>query len=189
MSYVSQSTCDPAGGEGQLDELLRRAVAGEELARNQLLVALLPRLRDQVRRLLNFVCRDAESDVLCSVVRRICQHTAARLPPTTSEFNFWVGRIVRNRCNDEWRYWVRRPGALPPNVAGKAGDDRLILVWPALQLLPDRDRRVLEETFYENKSSDEIGATMGLSEGAVRVLRHRALKRLAALLEKSHDHE
>jgi RNA polymerase sigma factor (sigma-70 family) len=175
--------------QAHLEDLLRRAVNGDELARNELLLALLPRVRGQVTRSLNGPCRDARSDVVCSVVRRLCACTAAHYPPTLDHFRRWVGRIVGNRCIDEWRRWFKRMEQLPSDVPDGAQDSRLLLVWPALQLLPDRHRQVLEQTFYEDKSSRQIGVALGLREGTVNVIRHRALKKLGALLEKCDDHQ
>ena len=186
----------------QLEELLKKAIAGDEKARNQLLEALLPRLRDQVRRTLNAACRDARSDVLCSVVRRVC---AAPLPPTLPHFLGMIGLIVRNRCHDEWGKWKRdrlvAPLADPEGVPGthegeaeaaareKEKERKILLMWSALQLLKDHHRQVLEDTYYARMSSKDIGAKMGLGEGAVRVLRCRALKELRQLMEKCDANE
>jgi RNA polymerase sigma-70 factor (ECF subfamily) len=173
-----------------LEQLLGRAVAGDEAARNQLLEALLPRLRDQVQRRLKVPYRGTASDVLNSVVRPVINQSAP-LPSTLPHFLAWVGVIVRNRCNEEGRRWVKRPCALPDEVPDTEEDKdrRAVLVWGALQLLPDRDRRVLEQTFYDRMSSAEIGAGMGLGAGAVNVLRFRALKKLRVLLENRHGNE
>jgi RNA polymerase sigma-70 factor (ECF subfamily) len=171
--------------------LLGQAVAGDTKARNQLLESLLPRFRNQVRRSLNVHCADAQSDVLLSVVRRVCAQSAS-LPPTLPRFLAWVGAIVRNRCHDKWREWKGQPAQLGPQVdvaeSEEKKDGRSALVWTALQLLPEeRYRTVLEHTFYGRMSAKEIGNDMGVSEGAVRILRHRALKKMRALLEKRHE--
>jgi RNA polymerase sigma-70 factor (ECF subfamily) len=51
-----------------------------------------------------------------------------------------------------------------------------------LQALAERDRVVLLLTFYAERTAPQIAATLGLSPGAVRVVRHRALDRLRACM-------
>jgi RNA polymerase sigma factor (sigma-70 family) len=94
------------------------------------------------------------------------------------------GRKRRNR--------FKREGPLvtdPMWQDDKARNWKAFLVWSALQLLPDRDRQVLEATFYDEKSSAEVGAVMGIRASTVNVLRHRALKKLKRLLENRHGDE
>ena len=52
----------------------------------------------------------------------------------------------------------------------------------ALGRLEEDDRRLLEMTYRDELSSEEIGRRLGATPGAVRVRRYRALRRLAALL-------
>nr|MBA3452869.1 sigma-70 family RNA polymerase sigma factor [Deltaproteobacteria bacterium] len=52
--------------------------------------------------------------------------------------------------------------------------------------LDARDRAVVVATFVEDRDADEIGATMQLSAGNVRVIRHRALARLRDCVEGAH---
>jgi RNA polymerase sigma-70 factor (ECF subfamily) len=47
-----------------------------------------------------------------------------------------------------------------------------------LGALGERDRAVLVMSFYAERSSQQIGRTLGVPAGAVRVARHRALSRL-----------
>lgn len=49
---------------------------------------------------------------------------------------------------------------------------------PCLQELPERERSVLVLTFYGERPAKEIAEQFGLSEGNVRVIRHRGLERL-----------
>jgi RNA polymerase sigma-70 factor, ECF subfamily len=46
--------------------------------------------------------------------------------------------------------------------------------------LEPRDRQVVVGTFVEDRDSDEIGTTLGITSGNVRVIRHRALAKLQA---------
>ncbi len=50
--------------------------------------------------------------------------------------------------------------------------------------LPERQRRIVEGISIEGQSAREVGARLGLSEGAVRVTLHRALRTLAAVYRK-----
>ena len=47
-----------------------------------------------------------------------------------------------------------------------------------LDRLPERERSVLVMTFYDDQPAKDVAASLGLSEGNVRVIRHRGLERL-----------
>lgn len=47
-----------------------------------------------------------------------------------------------------------------------------------LEELPERERSVLVMTFYEEAPAQAVAKALGLSEGNVRVIRHRGLQRL-----------
>jgi len=49
-----------------------------------------------------------------------------------------------------------------------------------LRQLEEREQAIVLATFVQDRDADEIGATMQLSAGNVRVIRHRALARLQA---------
>ena len=49
--------------------------------------------------------------------------------------------------------------------------------------LPERERAVLMMTFYDDRPADAVGRELGLSAGNVRVIRHRAIERLKALMQ------
>lgn len=44
--------------------------------------------------------------------------------------------------------------------------------------LADRERTVLLSTFYAERTAAQVGSDLGLTEGNVRVIRHRAIERL-----------
>jgi RNA polymerase sigma-70 factor (ECF subfamily) len=52
----------------------------------------------------------------------------------------------------------------------------------ALAELPERERAVVVLTFQQDRSAREIAQTFDLQPGHVRVIRHRAIARLAALM-------
>jgi RNA polymerase sigma-70 factor (ECF subfamily) len=53
-----------------------------------------------------------------------------------------------------------------------------------LRQLGERDRSVLLLTFYAEQPAPAIGDALGMSQGAVRVARHRALARMRDCLER-----
>ena len=51
-----------------------------------------------------------------------------------------------------------------------------------LQTLAERERTVVVLAFFGDKSGDEVAKELGLSAGNVRVIRHRALRRLRSCM-------
>jgi RNA polymerase sigma-70 factor (ECF subfamily) len=65
-------------------------------------------------------------------------------------------------------------------------DERLFdadRIRPCLASLPERERTILILTFYAERPSPEIAERMGMSAGAVRVARHRAVAAVRDCLE------
>lgn len=80
---------------------------------------------------------------------------------------------------------VAERAALPEGyVPSYPGVERLRLEH-CLGELESRDRAVVLASFLEDRDADEIGATMKLSAGNVRVIRHRALAKLHDCVERS----
>lgn len=52
-----------------------------------------------------------------------------------------------------------------------------------VQQLSERERSVIVMTFYDEKTSADVGGFLGASEAHVRVIRHRALHQLRACME------
>jgi RNA polymerase sigma-70 factor (ECF subfamily) len=75
-----------------------------------------------------------------------------------------------------------------PDDVGHAVErrDELRRVRAALRDISDERRRVVILRFVDELSCREIGEVVGRSEGAVRVLLHRALRELHARLEERH---
>jgi RNA polymerase sigma-70 factor (ECF subfamily) len=56
-----------------------------------------------------------------------------------------------------------------------------------LSTLSERQRRIVEGISIEGLSARDVGVQLGMSEGAVRVALHRALKALAAAFRGQHS--
>jgi RNA polymerase sigma-70 factor (ECF subfamily) len=52
-----------------------------------------------------------------------------------------------------------------------------------LERLPERERAVLVMSFYDDQSSEAVGAQLGLSAGNVRVIRHRGVGQLRRCID------
>jgi len=103
-----------------------------------------------------------------------------------STFRVWLFRIARNVVANQRRQKRRRP-TLPLEAAavvpdpldverGAALRDEAAEAWRAVGRLPADRRRAIVLRFVEEMSTAEIAGILGRSEGAVRVLIHRALR-------------
>lgn len=110
-----------------------------------------------------------------------------------STFRSWLFRIAHNQLANALRSRGRgRTRSLddvaepvadvdPAGVVGIAEESRRLR--RALEALPEDRRQVVILRFVDGLSAREIGAVLGRSEGAVRVLQHRALRQLADALQ------
>jgi RNA polymerase sigma-70 factor, ECF subfamily len=107
-------------------------------------------------------------------------------------FRSWLFRIAHNQLANALRSRGRRHATWlddvaepavdddPAGVIGQAEESRRLR--RALDALPDDRRQVVILRFADGLTAREIGAVLGRSEGAVRVLQHRALRQLADML-------
>jgi len=108
-----------------------------------------------------------------------------------STFKVWLFRIARNVIANERRRTRRHPASVldeateaivadPLDVEGDAvRRDEAAAAWRAVGRLPGDRRRAIVLRFVDELSTAEIAGVLGRSEGAVRVLIHRALRTVA----------
>ncbi len=108
-----------------------------------------------------------------------------------STFKVWLFQIARNVIANERRTGRRNPATVLDDAAAAVISDPLNVeadavlrdeasaAWRAVGRLPGDRRRALVLRFVNELSTAEIAGVMGRSEGAVRVLLHRALKTVA----------
>ena len=110
-----------------------------------------------------------------------------------STFKVWLFQIARNTVSNERRA-ARRRRTAPLDDAALARDpldvehdatrrDEAAAAWKAVGRLPDDRRKAIVLRFVDELSTAEIAGVLGRSEGAVRVLIHRALRSVARDLE------
>jgi RNA polymerase sigma-70 factor (ECF subfamily) len=81
----------------------------------------------------------------------------------------------------EWRREKLRDAFFVRGVAAApAGDETLDVdrLETCLARLAERDRMVVLLTFYAERTASEVGKELAITEGNVRVIRHRAIERL-----------
>jgi RNA polymerase sigma-70 factor (ECF subfamily) len=99
-------------------------------------------------------------------------------------FVAWLYRIAANAVADHHQRAARErglPAALPPEPPRQDTEHRVAL-YRAVRELPADQRRVLELRFGEERTTAEIAAALGRSEGAVKQLQLRAVQGLRARL-------
>jgi RNA polymerase sigma-70 factor (ECF subfamily) len=106
-----------------------------------------------------------------------------------STFRVWLFQIARNTVSNHRRGRRRHPEAslataeaVPDAVdveARVAHREDAAAAWRAVSRLPADRRRAVVLRFVEEMSTAEIAGVLGKTEGAVRVLIHRALRSVA----------
>ena len=113
--------------------------------------------------------------------------------PENGSISAWLYRIAHNLVIDEYRHWRRHEAVEPlfqvelgsPSVEEEAGTRQAIEhLTRALDRLEPLEQDVIVLRFVEGLSHREVGAIVDKSEGACRVIQHRALAALRELMKR-----
>lgn len=129
--------------------------------------------------------RESAQDVTAQVFLK----AARGMDPSFSEEarRAWLFRVARTAIVDVWRSYGECPAvplewyAEEPSHAIEADSKAAARVESILARLNPVQRRVLELRFLEGRSLIETAQELGTTEGNVKVLQHRALRRAAEL--------
>ncbi len=175
--------------EADLDDLMRAASRGDAHAYRSLLRQLAPLLRGFVRKVFSRLGASTEDgeDVVQEALLAIHlkRHTWIETEPLLP----WVRAIAHNKLIDH----LRRSGR-GQHVPIDAFEDLLasdeepsaahgLDAETAIGKLKGRQRDVVVAISLEGRSAREVAQRLGMTEGAVRVTLHRALRSLSKALQ------
>lgn len=140
----------------------------------------------------------AGEDVAQETLKRVLQALAegrVRQPDALPAFVYQTARHVcshRNRAAGRERRMLARYGsdpsvdepAAPDPLNELVSSERQALVRDALAAMEDEDRNLLVALYVHEQSPRQLAAELQLSDGALRVRKHRALKRLSERLNR-----
>lgn len=137
-------------------------------------------------------------DVAQETLRRVLEALRAGKVRDLEALPSFVFQTARNLClqglrrrGRQERAFAGLAGAAGPPAAGALerliSGERRARVATALDRLPAADRELLRLVFVDDLEAPEVARRLGLRAGALRVRKHRALKRLEALLEAAGD--
>jgi RNA polymerase sigma-70 factor (ECF subfamily) len=189
----------PTGGDRYAGAPLEdRWVLPEGLGPDELASELTARFWDRLRFFAMRRLRDAAlaEDVAQETLRRTLEALRARRiekPEALPSFLFETARHVcmhRTRSSGREARAFQRvaadgeedPSAASDPLAGLISEERREQVRRSLERLDPDDRRLLTMSYEEALGAEEIGQRLGITAGAVRVRRHRALARLAEIM-------
>jgi len=169
-----------------LSSLMRLARQGDDEAYRRFLGQVAAWLRAVVRRGLASAGRGpAESEDIVQEAL-LAVHLKRETWDPSRPIGPWLRAIARHKLADHLRRrgfhdhvdideWSNAPELAVDVEAPTVIDSRRLLA-----SLPERQRTIVQEISLEGHSAADVAARLGMSEGAVRVALHRALKALAA---------
>jgi RNA polymerase sigma-70 factor (ECF subfamily) len=187
--------------------LAERAAGGDRAALDELVVRHVDGLRAFVRLRVGaeLRARESSSDLVQSVCREILQEARRFQHASESAFKSWLYTTALRKIADRAQHWrtLKRDAGREERLPSRMDDTGLVGIYrsissPSQHAVASEERERIERAFEELEeeqrevivlakvaglSRAEIAAQTGRSEGAVRVLLHRSLARLAEMLE------
>ena len=179
--------------ETQSAALMRLAQAGDQMAYASLLALLTTIARQFARRRLGAVAwiDDVVQETLLAV------HGARHTWDPDRTFAPWFYAILSNRLIDvlrrERRVASRELGAEATDFPEPATDPEMSdsidveAIRAAVAALPLRQRQVIEQLKFEDRSVREVAGRLSMSESAVKVTAHRGYRALRRLLGNTRE--
>ena len=174
--------------EAELQELVAKAQEGDTDAFGRIYDHFFtPVYRYVAFRLPREMAEDASADIFVKAWEKLHTYKSQKNVP----FGAWLFRIARHTVIDTYRTqrgFEEVPESLPDADAYNRAEarmdrrDTLRIVRSALDQLPKRYREVLLLTYVSELPYSEVARVLRLSEGGVRILKMRALRKLEALL-------
>jgi RNA polymerase sigma-70 factor (ECF subfamily) len=178
---------DPEVSDAELARLIASAGQGAEVAEAALYRRFARRI--ELYGLRHLGSRTAAEDLVQQVIVSVLSAVRdGRLQNPESLAGFVLG-TCRNLASDARRR-ARKQRELERE--GPGGD---VVTWPpslhetdvarlfgCMRALPERDATVVRMSFWEDRAAEEISERLGVSTGNVRVIRHRAIVKLAECL-------
>ena len=176
--------------EDEWTGLMRLAISGDDGAYHRLLRSVTPVLRAAARRGLLRAGQpiDQSEDIVQDILLAV--HLKRHTWDANAPFAPWLFAIARNKLIDALRRRGKRVFVNIEDIAeilpGEAAEETASAseVAAHLQMLPSRQRDVLQSIAVESASIKDTAAKFSMSEGAVRVALHRGLASLTAKLKE-----
>ena len=184
----------PSPTDQDLADSMRKAQAGDDKAYYQLLTDIAPMIRGFIYKRLgdHYELEDRVQDILLAI------HRAGHTFNSDRSFLNWMFAIADYKVKDHLRSHYRRKASgtqvnleavteqkapeLQMDLADRQQLDRL------LETLSPRERTIIQMMKIEGHSARDVGNSLGMSEGAVKVAVHRAMKTLAAQAQQEESH-
>lgn len=189
---------------------IERASRGDRAAVDSLLTLHLPELRRYLERHQGALlgARESASDLVQSTCREILSHLDRYRYRGDEEFRRWLFATAVRKLRSRRRFWqaARRDARRvdePPRDSESAAlrisralavsstpsqaamhQEAVAGLQAALEKLPERYRMVLDLAVGQGLSLGEVAQRLGLTEANARMLKSRAIARLATLVEK-----
>lgn len=138
----------------------------------------------------NEVAEDIVADIFVKAWEKLHTYKERKNVP----FAAWLFRIARHKVIDSYRMhrgFEEMPEELVDNdlfnrADTKIGRDEMLkIVNGSMEKLPARYREVLLLSYMADLPHSEIARVLHITEGAVRILKHRALKKLEVALPEN----
>lgn len=168
-------------------ELAALVASRESRAESQLFLRFAPRI--ELYGLKHLGTRAAADDLVQQVMLRVLEAVREGRLAEPDKLTSYVFGTCRNVTWD-LRRAARREQRLereattleasigPPTL----GEQDIARLFASMNTLSERESAIVRMSFFEDRSTDDIGIRLGLTTGNVRVIRHRALAKLAAEL-------